>query len=465
MSNTVQLQFMPQRTAVPDQGGTLDVVVRVQAPTQVGMVANAARLPLSVTMVIDRSASMIGPPMIETLRCAEHIINRMCPEDEVAVVAYDDKIETVIPMTPVKDVGPHIERLMKLKPRGRTALHAAWQAGLAQLGAERPDRLTRVLLMSDGLANVGPRYLPEFAEAAQQARARGLSTTTIGLGSDFNEELMIGLANLCGGQSYFGQRAEDLFDSFGEELDLLQHLRVRNLRLQLTPGRGVRLEILSDLPTEDGKLLLSDLASGAERVAVVRLHMDPATPDQYQRELLKASIEGTASPGIVIDTSEQVLSLPSWQPSDMGELADNPIVLERSAEVRFARLLLDLRAAMKRRDEPQIQAISIEARRIAKGYPWLEAKLDEGLSIYQKDREMAAKELSYSSRRLHSRQIAHHEFDDCFVCPAPPPRTRQHSDAVLAIFGEEPSKANENETEVPSFLRRKIAEGKGGASS
>lgn len=82
----------PLRQAAPANGGTLEVLLRLQAPDRPASSA-PARQPLRLAVVIDRSGSMSGEPLHEALRCAEYIANGLQPADRLAVVLYDDEVQ------------------------------------------------------------------------------------------------------------------------------------------------------------------------------------------------------------------------------------------------------------------------------------------------------------------------------------------------------------------------------------
>ena len=103
---------------------------------------------------------------------------------------------------------------------------------------------SRVILLSDGQANHGLCEIAEIEKHCSAMLSRGVSTTTVGLGRGFNEDLMIAMARAGGGQQYYGQSADDLFDSFDEEFQLLQALCLRGLDLKFIAAPGVIIEPL-----------------------------------------------------------------------------------------------------------------------------------------------------------------------------------------------------------------------------
>ena len=114
------------------------------------------------------------------------------------------------------------------------------------------------------------------------------------------------------GNSITVRRRNDLFDSFDEELSLLQALCVRQLSLKFIPAAGVIIEPLGIVDQNpDGTYHLSDLAWGAESWMAVRLHISPTAAGQT-RDLLAATVEGKTLDGLPITVHAAMLSLVAW---------------------------------------------------------------------------------------------------------------------------------------------------------
>lgn len=159
--------------------------------------------------------------------------------------------------------------------------------------------LKRVILLSDGQANQGLTDAAEIAIQCARWATHGVTTSTYGLGRNFNEELMIAMARAGGGSSYYGDTAEDLMEPFERELELLGNLCLRELRLAVQVPEGVEVQVLNDLPRTDGQWHLSDLAWGAEAWAVLRLKV-PAMllpPLGAMATLVRVSVTGRAPGG------------------------------------------------------------------------------------------------------------------------------------------------------------------------
>ncbi|MHB8949871.1 MAG: vWA domain-containing protein [Rhodoferax sp.] len=223
----------PRKSAIsPDQGGAIEVLVRVQAPDQPDD-DKAKVTPKRLALVVDRSGSMHGQPLTEALRCVTHIANCLTPADQLSVVVYDDKVNVLVPLSPMKSPDFVRQALANIESGGSTDLFGGWEAGARQLEGDVASIISRVILLSDGQANHGLCEITEIEKHCSAMLAHGVSTTTVGLGRGFNEDLMIAMARAGGGQQYYGQTADDLFDSFDEELQLLQALCLRKLELKL----------------------------------------------------------------------------------------------------------------------------------------------------------------------------------------------------------------------------------------
>ena len=160
--------------------------------------------------------------------------------------------------------------------------------GAKQLEKGLDSSISRVILLSDGQANHGLVEQGAIEKHCHEWLAKGVTTTTVGLGRGFNEDLMIAMAKAGGGQQYYGQTAADLFDSFDEELSLLYALCLRQLCLTLIPAQGVIIEPLGVFDQNaDGTFQLSDLAWASESWLAVRLHVSP-TATGSNRDLLAA---------------------------------------------------------------------------------------------------------------------------------------------------------------------------------
>lgn len=423
----------PRKSAVPAQGGILEVLVRVQAPdqpvdTQVKVISKR------LALVVDRSGSMEGQPLAEALRCVTHIASCMTPTDQMSVVVYDDKVNVLVPLSPMKSADAVRQAVANIESGGSTDLFGGWEAGARQLEGGVASTISRVILLSDGQANHGLCEIPEIERHCRDLLARGVSTTTVGLGRGFNEDLMIAMARAGGGQQYYGQTADDLFDSFDEELQLLQALCLRRLDIQLIPAPGVIIEPVGLVQQNpDGGYRLSDLAWGAESWLMLRLHISPSAPGDM-RDLLAATLRATTVDGQSVTAHAAMLRLPVVAPADYAALPADDAVQNRLQEVEFAQASQALRELVQRGDIRAARAMMSELEKRFAQHPWLHDKLQRLRTLAEQDPEMMSKEVRFSAMRMSSRLSPKSEI--------------QYS-------------KDETESEIPAFLRKKVEEGKG----
>lgn len=428
--------FSPLQAGVPAAGGALEVLVRVQAPDRPADLA-ATHLPKRLALVVDRSGSMNGQPLQEALRCVEHIASHLTPQDAMALVVYDDKVDTLLPLQTMRSADAVAKAIAGVQAGGMTDLHGGWLAGAQQLEGGTEQTVSRVILLSDGQANHGETDLSVIEAQCREWLGRGVSTTTVGLGRGFNEDLMIGMSRAGGGQNYYGQTAADLYDSFDEELALLQAMYLRQVVLKLLPAPGVIVEMISPAQQlADGSWRMTDLAWGAEAWVAVRLHLSPSTAGQT-RDLLAASVSGTALDGSQMQAHAPVLQLPLLNATALQDLPRNETAYTRLEELAFAKASEHLRQLAKDGDRQATQrALDVLGKRFGH-HPWLKAKIEQLRQLADQDSEMMAKEVQYSMMRMSRRLVSKEE---------------------MAYDGDE---THVSESIVPSYLRKKLSEGKG----
>ena len=423
----------PLKPAIPAQGGAIDIMVRVQGPEQPE--GDKAKVtPKRLSLVVDRSGSMSGQPLHEALKCVQHIAECMTPQDRISVVVYDDNVNVLMPLGPVTSPDAMKRLLSTVDSGGSTNLFGGWEDGAKQLEKGQDSSISRVILLSDGQANHGLLEQDAIEKHCREWLAKGVSTTTVGLGRGFNEDLMISMAKSGGGQQYYGQSALDLFDSFAEELSLLQALCLRQLNLKLIPAQGVIIEPLGVFDQNaDGTYQLSDLAWGAESWLAVRLHISPTAAGQ-NRDLLAATVQGKALDGQIITAHAAMLSLQALDQPAYDALSTDESMERRLQEVDFAKSSLELSRLVNAGNVNAARALVKDLEKRFGQHPWLQAKLTRLRELADRDPEMMSKEARFSSRKMSKRLVSNSEV----------------------AFS-----ADETNSEMPAFLRKKSEEGKG----
>jgi Ca-activated chloride channel family protein len=439
-NNIPQILIQPLKPAlIAGVAQKLPVLIRVQAPDPVET-GKKARKPYHLALVIDRSGSMSGPPLAEAVRCAKHITDQLAPTDTASLVVFDDRVQTLVPARPVGDRKALHLALSRVHSGGSTNLHGGWQAGAdGLLPGANEAALARVILLSDGNANVGEiTDTAGIAALCAQAAERGVTTSTYGLGRDFNEDLMVEMAKRGGGNHYYGDTAADLFEPFAEEFDFISALCARHVRLSLVGAPGVSVRLLNDYPVDGDAgipvIRLPDIAFGAEAWALVELEIRAGLAVEGTGPLLQAAVTASTPEGAPLAFADALLTLSAMPVAAWEALLNDPLVVARQAELAAAKLLEQARAAAEHGDWTTVERLLAEARQRFADQPWVIEVLESMAELARSmDTARFRKEALYSSRKMNSRISAKEElnFDNL--------------DAEAASI---------------SFLRRKTAQGK-----
>lgn len=242
-----------------------------------GEASAGSRRPLNLSLVLDRSGSMAGAKLDYTRQAAQFLIQHLSREDTLSVVLYNDKVETLFEPQHVTDKDALSQQIDTIKPRGTTNLSGGWLEGCQHVRQNyAATSLNRIILLSDGLANRGITDRSQLVAIARQKYEEGITTTTMGLGSDFNEDLLIEIASAGGGAFYFIESPEVTPEIFNEELSGLMRLVLQNLTVRITFTDQVKeVRQLNAYPVKEGAMArtyrLGDLYSGEVKTLVLEL--------------------------------------------------------------------------------------------------------------------------------------------------------------------------------------------------
>jgi Ca-activated chloride channel family protein len=263
-----------------------EVVIKIEL-TATDDHRRARRTPLNLAVVLDRSGSMTGPKIEKARQAALQLVDRLRPEDVFSFVVFSDEARLLLPAQHVEDREALKDRIEGVQAGGSTALYAGVKMGADQLEEYfSSKRINRVILLSDGLANVGPSTPSDLRQLGRQLAEQGISVTTIGVGDDYNEDVMAGLAEASDANYYYVQDTEKLPEIFARELGGLLAVAAREVRIEVVCPRGVTpLGFVGRPETFEQQravVKLSQFAPGQERALFLRCRVDGEQTDVAQ---------------------------------------------------------------------------------------------------------------------------------------------------------------------------------------
>lgn len=278
MTTNVQTSTEWERPALPAGDGAATLMIRIVAPVMPAG-TSATRPAVDLACVIDRSGSMGGRPIELAKQAVSQAVGMLDRRDRAALVVYDDHIDLIQPLLPVDSRSRNEIRLglARVDARGSTNLCDGWLTGCRELArhdapAGSGERVRRAILLTDGLANVGERSPDAIFRHATELRQRGISTTTLGMGTSFDDSLLSGMAEAGGGNFVFLESAAQLARTFERELGRLTATTATRLNLRLHLPEGLHGELISRFPVERTghrfDIAIDDLVSGDEVVLV-----------------------------------------------------------------------------------------------------------------------------------------------------------------------------------------------------
>ncbi|MCA9541344.1 MAG: VWA domain-containing protein [Myxococcales bacterium] len=196
-----------------------------------------ARPPLDLVLALDISGSMRGAPLRAVIDGLIAMVDHLEPEDRVSLVTYDTRAEVVFEDVPGDDHETLLTTFGGLASRGSTNLYdGLFEAFRLADKAPDPARQRRVVLLSDGMATAGFEDAGRMQALATAYARRGVGLTTIGVGTDFDVELMRSLGEIGAGNFYFLENPEAVREVFTEEVQTFLVPVALDVRLEVHAG-------------------------------------------------------------------------------------------------------------------------------------------------------------------------------------------------------------------------------------
>jgi len=353
----VSLKVTPERDLVY-RNGNREVVVQVDL---VGRTPERGkRSPMNLAVVMDRSGSMSGAKIEKARQAACVALDQLGTDDYFSLVVYDNNADVVISPTKVRDEDQRATlkaKIERISPGGSTALYDGVKLGSRQL-QDHLDRefVNRVILLSDGIANVGPSSTNDLVKLGRDLREDGMSVSTIGLGDDYNEDLMTALAESSNANYYYVKDAEKLPGIFSEELGSTRSMIARGINIRITVPNGVILKEIIGRPEIECKdrealIKLPEYFGGEKRRFLARCVVEEGKAEAI--ELASVAMDYDQADGKRADKQSQAANIKF---TDEKDKADESLKVEVARELAVMDNRLAKEKAVKYADEGNVKA-------------------------------------------------------------------------------------------------------------
>jgi Ca-activated chloride channel family protein len=257
--------------------------------------AGQERAPINVAIVLDRSGSMSGEKIQNARQAAMAALEYLNSSDTIALVTYDDTVDVPFAAAKLENKQAVQRAIRRIDTGGMTALYAGVSEGAKQLTRflDR-ERINRIVLISDGLANVGPDTPEALGALGQKLARRRISVSTIGLGLGYNEDLMMRLADASDGNHVFVEDPEQLARIFRKEFGELGTVVAQAATVIIQCEEGVKpIRILGREGRINGNKVevdIQQLYADQKRYLLLEVEVTPGTAGN-SRDIARVNLD------------------------------------------------------------------------------------------------------------------------------------------------------------------------------
>jgi Ca-activated chloride channel homolog len=330
-----KIEMIPHWPVVArDRETVIDVLLKISPPS--GDECDE-QIPLNLGLVIDRSGSMRGLKLDYAKKAARYLVENLNDTDRVSITIFDDNVDTIATGTLAREKKRLVNLINRIQARGTTALHDGWVQGGVEVGTFLDaSKINRVILLSDGLANRGLTNPDLIARDVRGLSNRGISTSTLGLGEDYDERLLAAMAESGDGNFFHIDSPAKLPEIFSIELEGLVNTFGLGVSLAVRLHNGVILEdMFNDFERDrQGAFVLPNMISDNTLRVVIRLRVPPIleTKDIFSIDL------GWNEPKLERRTvASKTLRMESVASDELDHLTADEEVIEEVALLQVAR--------------------------------------------------------------------------------------------------------------------------------
>jgi Ca-activated chloride channel family protein len=288
MANDVTLTCRLNKAYLPVMN--TQQLVYVLIDTVLGAAMAQVQVPLNLSLVLDKSGSMQGKKIANLREAAKLVVDRLGPQDTISIIAFSDRKYVIAPSQPVTDKVELMRQIDRIRDGGGTAISGGMKQGLTELDKALAD---------------GQTFGDEEAckKLGTQAGSRGIVVNALGLGDDWNEDLLDDVAEASGGKADFIDSPDKILDFFRQAVQSMQDTVVQNAQMIMRLANGVTprqiwqvLPMISNLgyrplSDRDVQVTLGELERGQPHSMLVEMLISPRPAGRYRIAQVEANYD------------------------------------------------------------------------------------------------------------------------------------------------------------------------------
>lgn len=279
---------------------------------------------LNLSLVLDRSGSMKGRKIENVRQAVCKIIDQLGPEDILSVVIFNDNVDLLVPAQTVTDKTALKELVNEITHQGGTMISKGMRVGMDELTSHLGEgRLNRMILLTDG-QTYGDE--DECCILAQEAARQEIAVTALGVGDEWNDEILDAIAKYSEGKSDYIAAPEEIVNYFSDEITVFKASAIQNVRLMIRFSEGAEpRKIYRVLPR------IEDLGYAPISERDISLELQEMT-DEGQKLLIELQLPSRPAGTFRLAQAELSYDIPQENISNMKVRADLKFSFSKDAD-------------------------------------------------------------------------------------------------------------------------------------